>query len=214
MRATCLQDVFQAAGVTVPVHIIPEPVDVEFFSPADVEPLPLPAGQLVFGQRLADGQPHTKLLSVSLTSSFETNTSVQQHLLKATIHAGKPMYRPSSNGVDVLHVLQIFKWEERKAWDVLLAAYLEEFAAVTASGVPGADGLVALYLLTQPYHSSSDFASKMHTWAHNVLRIAGERQPLVRCPAAPDSMQLITCQLQVTQNAKGSAVPSKIHPAT
>lgn len=169
---------FQSARVSVPIHIIPEPVDVDFFSPAGVEPLPLPAGQLVFGQRLADGQPHTKLLSVSLTSSFEVDSSVQQHLLKANIHAGKPMYRASSDDVDVC-ILQIFKWEERKAWDVLLAAYLEEFAAVIASGVPGADGPVALYLLTQPYHSSSDFASKMHTWAHDVLSIAGEWQPLV-----------------------------------
>lgn len=85
--------------------------------------------------------------------------------------------------MSMICALQIFKWEERKAWDVLLAAYLEEFAAVTASGAPGTDAPVALYLLTQPYHSSSDFASKMHAWAHDVLEITGERQPFVRCAA-------------------------------
>jgi hypothetical protein len=64
-----VQDVFQAAGVTVPISTVPEPVDVGFFSPDGVEPLPLPAGQLVFGQPLAQGEPHTKLLSVGLTSA-------------------------------------------------------------------------------------------------------------------------------------------------
>lgn len=93
---------FQSAGVSVPIHIIPEPVDVDFFSPTGVEPLPLPAGELVFGQRLADGQPHTKLLSVSLTSSFEVDSSVQQHVLKVTIHADKPMHPASSSDVDDL----------------------------------------------------------------------------------------------------------------
>jgi hypothetical protein len=71
--------------------------------------------------------------------------------------------------------LQIFKWEERKAWDVLLTAYLEEFAGDSAVSVTGAHAPIALYLLTQPYHSSSAFASKMHAWAHSVLGITGER---------------------------------------
>lgn len=60
----CTQDVFQSAGVTAPITIIPEPVDVDFLSLDGVDPLPLPAGQLVFGQPVARGQPHTKLLSV------------------------------------------------------------------------------------------------------------------------------------------------------
>ncbi|GAB2274910.1 hypothetical protein Dimus_009680 [Dionaea muscipula] len=48
--------------------------------------------------------------------------------------------------------LSIFKWEYRKGWDVLLRAYLKEFSK--------ADG-VALYLLTNPYHTDDDFDSKI-----------------------------------------------------
>jgi glycosyltransferase involved in cell wall biosynthesis len=48
--------------------------------------------------------------------------------------------------------LSVFKWEYRKGWDVLLKAYLKEFSRI--------DG-VALYLLTNPYHSDRDFGNKI-----------------------------------------------------
>ncbi|KAK1276028.1 hypothetical protein QJS04_geneDACA011687 [Acorus gramineus] len=48
--------------------------------------------------------------------------------------------------------LSIFKWEQRKGWDVLLKAYLNEFSA---------SDRVSLYLLTNPYHSDKDFTSKI-----------------------------------------------------
>lgn len=48
--------------------------------------------------------------------------------------------------------LSIFKWEYRKGWDVLLRSYLQEFSS--------ADD-VALYLLTNPYHSDRDFGNKI-----------------------------------------------------
>ncbi|KAL2549037.1 UDP-Glycosyltransferase superfamily protein [Forsythia ovata] len=48
--------------------------------------------------------------------------------------------------------LSVFKWEYRKGWDVLLRSYLKEF-----SGVDN----VALYLLTNPYHSDKDFGNKI-----------------------------------------------------
>uniref|UniRef100_A0A5B7C2R1 Uncharacterized protein n=1 Tax=Davidia involucrata TaxID=16924 RepID=A0A5B7C2R1_DAVIN len=48
--------------------------------------------------------------------------------------------------------LSVFKWEYRKGWDVLLKSYLKEFSKV--------DG-VALYLLTNPYHSDRDFGNKI-----------------------------------------------------
>lgn len=59
------QEVFRSAGVKAPVQVVPEPVDVAFFSPEGVDPLPLPAGQLVFGQPLDQGRAHTKFLSAS-----------------------------------------------------------------------------------------------------------------------------------------------------
>ncbi|CAI9091401.1 OLC1v1026426C1 [Oldenlandia corymbosa var. corymbosa] len=48
--------------------------------------------------------------------------------------------------------LSMFKWEYRKGWDVLLRSYLKEFSA--------ADG-VALYMLTNPFHSDRDFGNKI-----------------------------------------------------
>ncbi|GJR51516.1 glycosyl transferase, family 1 protein [Tanacetum coccineum] len=48
--------------------------------------------------------------------------------------------------------LSVFKWEFRKGWDVLLRSYLQEFDSL--------DG-VCLYLLTNPYHSDSDFGNKI-----------------------------------------------------
>ena len=58
--------------------------------------------------------------------------------------------------------LQIFKWEARKGYDVLLSAYLREFTA--------ADN-VELYLKTAPFHSSSNFVQQMHDWAAQYLSI-------------------------------------------
>lgn len=48
--------------------------------------------------------------------------------------------------------LSIFKWEYRKGWDVLLKSYLSEFSK---------DDGVALYLLTNPYHSDGNFGNKI-----------------------------------------------------
>ncbi|KAJ7974811.1 Glycosyl transferase family 1 protein [Quillaja saponaria] len=55
-------------------------------------------------------------------------------------------------GLEKFVFLSVFKWEYRKGWDVLLKAYLKEFAKV--------DG-VALYLLTNPYHTDRDFGNKI-----------------------------------------------------
>ncbi|KAL8538884.1 hypothetical protein ACS0TY_000765 [Phlomoides rotata] len=48
--------------------------------------------------------------------------------------------------------LSVFKWEYRKGWDVLIRSYLKEFSG---------DDDVALYLLTNPYHSDNNFANKI-----------------------------------------------------
>jgi glycosyltransferase involved in cell wall biosynthesis len=54
--------------------------------------------------------------------------------------------------------LSVFKWEQRKGWDVLLRAFLQEFS--------GADD-VALYLLTNAYHSDTNFGGKIHRFVKN-----------------------------------------------
>lgn len=54
--------------------------------------------------------------------------------------------------------LSIFKWEYRKGWDVLLKSYLKEFSK---------NDSVALYLLTNPYHTDSDFGNKILDFVEN-----------------------------------------------
>ncbi|CAL0321211.1 unnamed protein product [Lupinus luteus] len=54
--------------------------------------------------------------------------------------------------------LSIFKWEYRKGWDVLLRSYLKEFSK---------DDKVALYLLTNPYHTDRDFGNKILDFLEN-----------------------------------------------
>ncbi|GAB4855189.1 hypothetical protein Ancab_023815 [Ancistrocladus abbreviatus] len=69
-----------------------------------------------------------------------------------TLVLGKPVVEPELARRKEFVFLSIFKWEYRKGWDVLLRAYLQEFSLV--------DG-VALYLLTNPYHTEGDFSNKI-----------------------------------------------------
>ncbi|KAL5069531.1 hypothetical protein RYX36_020418, partial [Vicia faba] len=50
------------------------------------------------------------------------------------------------------------RWEYRKGWDVLLKSYLKEFSG---------DDSVALYLLTNPYHTDGDFGNKILDFVEN-----------------------------------------------
>ncbi|ETV98482.1 hypothetical protein, variant [Aphanomyces invadans] len=102
---TFAKTIFEAAGVPASkVTVVPEAVDVAFFNPDNVAPLPI------------DGVSST-------TTVF----------------------------------LSIFKWEERKGWKTLLKAYFAEFSRT--------DDDVVLVLLTNAYHSSSDFASLVERFA-------------------------------------------------
>ncbi|XP_042475292.1 uncharacterized protein LOC122057306 [Macadamia integrifolia] len=67
--------------------------------------------------------------------------------------------------------LSIFKWEYRKGWDLLLRSYLKEFS--------GLDN-VALYLLTNPYHSDRDFGNKITDFVeHSEIKRPINGWPLV-----------------------------------
>ena len=65
--------------------------------------------------------------------------------------------------------LSVFKWERRKGWDALLAAYFAEF---------GADEAVELLLKTRPFHSDDDFDEKIDAFA--TERGLGATRPAVR----------------------------------
>ncbi|XP_043690621.1 uncharacterized protein LOC122641450 [Telopea speciosissima] len=67
--------------------------------------------------------------------------------------------------------LSIFKWEYRKGWDLLLRSYLKEFS--------GRDN-VALYLLTNAYHSDRDFGNKIVDFVeHSEMKTPINGWPLV-----------------------------------
>lgn len=57
-------------------------------------------------------------------------------------------------------VMQVFKWERRKGWDILLKAFLTEFTSKNN---------VALYLKTCPFHSHSNFAEQMQQWVEDHM---------------------------------------------
>ncbi|XP_057770304.1 uncharacterized protein LOC130990119 [Salvia miltiorrhiza] len=65
--------------------------------------------------------------------------------------------------------LSVFKWEHRKGWDVLLRAYLEEFG--------GKEDGVALCLLTNAYHTESDFDRKIVRYVKG-LNLDGRLAPV------------------------------------
>lgn len=56
--------------------------------------------------------------------------------------------------------MQVFKWERRKGWDILLKAFLTEFTSKNN---------VALYLKTSPFHSNSNFAEQMQQWVEDHM---------------------------------------------
>lgn len=57
------------------LHVVPEPVDVDFFDPAGVDPLDLPMGQLVFGRARSEAQP---VAFLSVSCCWTTSTCCRQ----------------------------------------------------------------------------------------------------------------------------------------
>jgi len=71
-------------------------------------------------------------------------------------------FRPAETATrDGFVVLSVFKWEARKGWDVLLRGWRDAFST--------ADDCPSLVLLTNAYHSKSDFELKLDTFARDVL---------------------------------------------
>ena len=133
------RDVFARGGV-VPekLVVVPEPVDVDFFDPAKV-------GTLMF--------PRSEGAGAALEE-----TELEGAALEETELSG----RREGQRRRQFRLLSVFKWEDRKGWDVLLRAYFLEFA-----GTPESE--VVLYLLTNPYHEGVDFEARVREYAVEVL---------------------------------------------
>ncbi|GAQ90803.1 UDP-glycosyltransferase superfamily protein [Klebsormidium nitens] len=115
---------------------VPTDFHVTTFAASGVDPAKIvkmvePVDVDFFSPQHADGTPRAALL----------------------LPVGKRILGPRYEALDRPFVfLSVFKWEARKAWDVLVAAYLTEFTAADAC---------VLLLLTNPYHSDRDFDSKV-----------------------------------------------------
>ena len=70
----------------------------------------------------------------------------------------------STRSIIKVVAVQIFKWEKRKGWDVLLSAFLTQFTA--------RDNVV-LYMKTTSFLSDSKFGDHMQQWASDHLQISG-----------------------------------------
>ncbi len=51
-----LHDMFAYGQKRCRLHVVPEPVDVDFFNPKGVTPLELPVGKLVFGRARSEAK--------------------------------------------------------------------------------------------------------------------------------------------------------------
>lgn len=63
-----------------------------------------------------------------------------------------------------LVAVQIFKWEKRKGWDVLLSAFLTQFTS--------RDNVV-LYMKTTSFLSDNKFGDHMQQWVSGHLQMPG-----------------------------------------
>jgi glycosyltransferase involved in cell wall biosynthesis len=93
-----LVDVFVSGGVPrEKLVVVPIPIDTEFYSPLPFLPSPAPATATAPRGTAASPGTSARLL---------------------------PLPLPNRGG---FNFLSVFKWEDRKGWQILLDAYLKEF---------------------------------------------------------------------------------------
>ncbi|CAI5493595.1 unnamed protein product [Closterium sp. Naga37s-1] len=178
---------FAASGVLPSkLRVLPQPVDVRAFHPPALSPAlrpALPPAELVLGpDRLAaardgDGEmgDQGKDEEGGLDDESDAGRSgsgdggrgdwcgegggmiedggMQNDGLSA------PGGEGGGSGTRPFVFLSMFKWEQRKGWDVLLRAYLSTFTASDP---------VLLYLVTNAYHTDSHFAAKIASFLHSA----------------------------------------------
>ena len=108
------------------LHVMPQPIDTSLFN-----------AQTTTAMVLAAGLPVAASPAIALSV------------------AAAPQQRPRSSGAAPFAFLSVFKWEARKGWDVLLRAYLEEFAG------DGADDVVLYLRVSTDEHNRRDLANHM-----------------------------------------------------
>ena len=181
------RETFAAAGV--PMHklvVVGEPVDTAFFDPAAHAPLTMPAGgdgpwalEHVGGDPIVyDVQEGLLAASVSAAGAVSEAGSAAGGAAGGRAGGGAGGGAGGAGGGGrPFRFLSVFKWEQRKGWDVLLSAFLLEFEAEAAEeeaaeeaargaavelAAEGMEGgaqrpRVELLLKTRPFHSDGNF---------------------------------------------------------
>lgn len=188
---TAMSQLYHRCGVNrTELRVMPEPVDTDFFDPQRYNSLVLPIGRRVFGPSRGPAEEAAEAAweaeraaaaaaaRVARGGDLYTRDFVQQLEREAWEGAAATARRvlaqqqgpgggaaAAAAGAEAeppaFVFLSIFKWEERKAWSVLLRAYLEEFSAAER---------VLLLLLTKPFHQEgADFKQEMRAWAQGNL---------------------------------------------
>jgi hypothetical protein len=87
-----------------------------------------------------------------------------------------PSKSSSSDDNNAFRFLSVFKWEARKGWEILVRAYLREFSAHGGEGgAAGGGENVALYLLTNAFHTPRSFARQMKAIAKELSQQVNSR---------------------------------------
>mmetsp|Transcript_36077 Transcript_36077/g.120748 ORF Transcript_36077/g.120748 Transcript_36077/m.120748 type:complete len:326 (-) Transcript_36077:47-1024(-) len=177
-------ETFAAAGVPRErLFVIGEPVDTAFFRPGRLKPMRLPP---------LPPPPSTPPSTPTPPPPPPPPSGVSPELSPAPADPTPLLAGPTPP--PPFRFLSVFKWEARKGWDALLAAYFSEF---------GADEPVELVVKTRPSYSSGDFETLVEDFAAErglpprrdrpAVRLLGTEMPLRRLPslyAAADAFVL------------------------
>ena len=133
-------DVFAAGGVARHrLLVVPEPVDTAYFDPATVD---------MAAYYAAHPHPDSQAGNSAAAGGEGASGGAQSFIPGRTCGDGGAG-RGSSPSCPI-RFLSIGKWERRKAFDILLRAFLSEFMG-------GSAPYVELWIMTSSYHSDGDF---------------------------------------------------------
>lgn len=141
-------DVFAREGVKTVVRVVPEPVDTDFYRPlkGDKQQRQTAGAALVEG---ALGRALSSWLGLGDSDSAR-NGAVADAPLPLPLGGASAVFprwaQECADAEPKFTFVSVFKWEQRKAWDVLARAFAAEFDPKEG---------VSLHVLTSEYHNDA-----------------------------------------------------------
>lgn len=141
-------DVFAREGVKTVVRVVPEPVDTDFYRPLKGDK----QQRQTAGAALAEGALGRALSSwLGLGDSDSArNGAVADAPLPLPLSGASAVFprwaQECADAEPKFTFVSVFKWEQRKAWDVLARAFAAEFDPKEG---------VSLHVLTSEYHNDA-----------------------------------------------------------